>query len=90
MNQIYITFTFGLALPILFPICLMSIFNMYVAERLQFAYFYKQPPKTDNRLNDRALQILMYAPLMMLSFGYWQLSNRQIFFNEIQEITHSG
>lgn len=76
MNQVYVAFTFGLALPILFPICCLGIFNMYVAERLQFAYFYRQPTKTDNRLNNKALDVLKYAPLMMLTFGYWQLSNR--------------
>jgi hypothetical protein len=33
-------------------------------------------------MNDGALKILTYAPLFMMCFGYWQLGNRQIFFNE--------
>ena len=44
----------------------------------------------DNRLNDRALTILFFAPLMMLLFGYWQLSNRQMFHNEIVEKYHQN
>ena len=41
MNQVFVSFTHGLAIPLLFPIALLGIINMYVAERLQFAYFYK-------------------------------------------------
>ena len=36
-----------------------------------------------NYINEKALDILQYAPLLMLLFGYWKLSNRQIFFNEV-------
>lgn len=41
MNQIFVSFTHGLAIPLLFPIALLGIVNMYIVERLQFAYFYK-------------------------------------------------
>ena len=71
LNQIYVTFMYGLVLPILFPICLLSIFIQYVVEKMQFAYFYRQPPHFDNRQNDRALGILLYAPVIMMVFGYW-------------------
>jgi len=42
----------------------------------------------DNNLNDRALKILHYAPVMMMIFGYWYLGNRQMFFNEVMPIEH--
>ena len=83
-------FTHGIALPLLFPICLMGLINMYICEKLQFAYFYREPPMFDNRLNDRALSILFFAPIMMLLFGYWQLSNRQMFHNENVERYHQN
>ena len=44
----------------------------------------------DNQLNDRALSILMFAPIMMLSFGYWFLGNRQMFFNEHLDIEYAN
>ena len=66
----------------LFPIALFGIFNIYVIERLQFAYFYREPPTFDNKLNDRALKLLFYAPLLMIINGYWLLTNRQMFHNE--------
>ena len=34
LNQIYVTFAYGLTIPILFPICLLSIFNSYVVEKI--------------------------------------------------------
>lgn len=77
---------YGLAMPILFPIALFAFINIYVTERFMFAYFYRQPPMYANRLNDGALNVLKWAPILLLAFGYWQLGNRQIFFNEIEKL----
>ena len=77
-------------MPILFPITLFTLVNMYVAERFLFAYYYRKPPVFGGSMNDGALKILTYAPWFMIAFGYWQLGNRQIFFNEINpKITKS-
>lgn len=76
MYMVFVTFTHGIALPILFPISCFAMCNMYIIEKLQFAYFYRQPPLLDNSLNDSSLRILQKAPLFMLCFGYWQLGNR--------------
>ena len=56
--------------------------NQYVSERILFAYFYRKPPIFGIKMNEGALSILRLAPLFMLTFGYWQMGNRQIFFNE--------
>lgn len=90
INQVYVAFTHGLALPMLFPIAMFGLFNIYVIERLQFAYFYREPPTFDNKFNDRALKILFYAPIMMLLNGYWLLSNRQMFHNEQAKISYQN
>lgn len=84
----YVAFTHGLALPLLFPITLFGIINIYLCERVLFAYFYRQPPMFDNLLNDRALSILMFAPLFMVMFSYWMIGNRQMFYNECSEKHH--
>ena len=34
MNLIYVTFTFGIGIPALFPICAFGVTNMYICERL--------------------------------------------------------
>ena len=90
LNMVFVTFTYGLVLPILFPIALVGLINMYICERLQFAYFYKKPPMMGNELNDIGLSVLQLAPLMMMVFGYWQIGNRQQFFNAMPTITHKN
>lgn len=39
-TQVYVTFMYGLALPILFPILAVAMINTYLVERLMFAYAY--------------------------------------------------
>ena len=90
LNQIFVAFTYGIALPMLFPICLIGLINMYITERYLIVYYYKAPPMIDNQLNDRALQILMSAPVFMVCMGYWMLGNRQMFYNEIIPIQYSN
>ena len=82
MNYIFVSFTYGLILPVLVPITLIAFVNLYIVERYQFAYIYRKPPIMGNDLNRKALQTMKWAPVVMLMFGYWQLGNRQIFFNE--------
>ena len=38
---------YGLGLPILFPIALLSYFIFWLVERYQVAYTYKLPPQMD-------------------------------------------
>tara|TARA_B110000285_G_C15086396_1_gene596447 strand:+ start:917 stop:1114 length:198 start_codon:yes stop_codon:yes gene_type:complete len=63
-------------LPILFPIALIGIINMYIVERITLAWFYRQPPSFDGKLNDAAIKILSLAPVSMFILGYWALGNR--------------
>jgi len=81
MNIAFVTLTHGVAMPILFPIALFGICNNYLTEKILLAYYYRQPPMFDNRMNNRALTLMKYSPVLMLMYGYWYLGNRQIFFN---------
>jgi len=83
ITLIYVGFTYGLVLPLLYPIIGFSFFNLYVVERIKFAYFYKKPALFDNKLNDNVITALEGAPLLTIIFAIWQLGNRQTFFNEI-------
>lgn len=90
LNIVFVTFTHGIALPILFPIAVVGFVNMYLSEKYMFAYFYRKPPLFDNKINEGALNILQVAPLFLIGMGYWQLSNRQIFFNEVDARVHKN
>ena len=83
LNTIWVTFMFGLALPLLFPIAAFTFINYYFVERILLTYYYQKPPMYDEKLNKIALAWLKFAPLLMMAFGYWTMGNRQIFSNVI-------
>lgn len=47
MIQVFTCMLFGVGLPILFPIVLVSLIIQYVVDRLLIVYIYKQPPHFD-------------------------------------------
>lgn len=75
LNITFVTFMYGLGLPILFPIAACAFFVLYMIEKTMIYYSYRQPPMYDNMLNDSVLNLVQYAPLLFLSFGYWMFSN---------------
>jgi hypothetical protein len=44
----------------------------------------------DEKLNQRAIDILQGAPIPMFMVGYWALGNPQIFFNVPETIKEHG
>jgi hypothetical protein len=56
--QVYVAFMYALLMPIIVPIALLGIFNMYVVERLALTYYYRQPPMFDEKLNTRAIDLM--------------------------------
>lgn len=81
LNIVFICSMYGTAMPLVFPIALLAFVILYISERLQIFYFYKQPPAFDEKLTMNTLRMLLYSPLVFISFTYWYLSNNQIFAN---------
>lgn len=75
----WIVMMYGIALPIMFPIGAITMFNYYVVDRLLIAYYFRRPPIYDDKLNKYALGTLKYAPVLLLFFGYWTIGNMQVF-----------
>lgn len=75
-------FSFGILIPILFPICAFALFSVYCLDSLMLTYWFRKPPMYSERLYLKALKILRYAPIPMFAFGYWGLSNVQMFYNK--------
>lgn len=75
----YTAFMYGLFIPEMFPLACFGIFNLYVSECLMLAYWHRKPPNYESKNNVAILRMLHYLPLLMFSFGYWALSNLQIF-----------
>lgn len=87
----YVTFLFGPAMPILFPIGLLSLLSLYVTERLSMAYAYKRPPIQDQDVNNVVLRVLIFAPFLYILVAAWLYSNQQVFrdtvvFNETDDM----
>lgn len=78
LNITFMTMMFGVGLPILFPVAAASYGVLYCLENFMLYYVFKQPPSYDEKLNDSVLENLSWAPLFMLGFGYWMLTNQQL------------
>ena len=79
MQGLYCTWTlliFGIAMPVLFPLAILNLSVIYLVERFVIARFYRLPPIMDDKLVKKALEVLRFAPIMMLMNGFWILSNR--------------
>jgi hypothetical protein len=72
---LYVTFMYGILLPVMFPIAAIAIFNIFVTDTLMLTYWYQKPPMYDDKLYTEALEILKLAPLLMFGLGYWAMSN---------------
>ena len=83
LNVTYVTMMYGLGLPALFPIALLSYFIFWMTERYQVAYCFQLPPAMDDKMTVNAMRLFSYTPIMFLFNGYWMLSNRQMFENVI-------
>ena len=86
LNITFVTMMYGVGLPVLFPIAALSMAVLYLVEKYMIFYVYRQPPMYDQQLNNNVLTLMTYAPLMLLAFGYWMLSSRQLLSNDVQYV----
>ena len=84
LNMVFVTFMYGLAVPLLFPIACLFFVVSYIVERVTLAYSYRMPPMFDDVLNKSAIATLKVAPLFMMLFGFWIMGNHQIFNNFVE------
>jgi hypothetical protein len=87
--QIFVSFIYGVACPILFVITFISLLIMYTFERMNLAYWHPKPPMYGKAMNTQVLSLLKWAPLAMLMSLFWILGNNQMFGNELALITTS-
>jgi len=89
LNIIFVTMMYGLGLPILFPIAIISFFFFWATERYQIAYCYQLPPAMDDTMTKNALDWLALSPIFFLFNGFWMLGNRQMFENIVNSVPTS-
>ena len=76
LNVVYVAMTYGLGIPILFPLAAVTLLNQTICEKITVAYNVRQPQAMDDTLSKKALQLIKWAPLFLLFNGYWMLSNQ--------------
>lgn len=83
LNVVYVTMMYGLGMPVLFPVAVVTLLIIYCTEKAMVYYSCRLPPMYDEKLNNTVLALMTYAPLLLLSFGYWMFSNHQLLTNEV-------
>ena len=76
LNVTYVTMVYGLGLPLLFPIALLSYFIFWAVERYMLAYVYRKPPNMDEAMIKNGMKMLRLIPFMFLFTSYWMVANR--------------
>jgi hypothetical protein len=81
LNIVYVTLMYGVGLPYLFPAAVYAMVVLYITEKFMLYYSYRQPPSYDQRLSNYVIRLMLGAPVLMLFFGYWMLSSKQLISN---------
>lgn len=84
LKFVYISLVYGFALPILFPITLVAMVNVYVTDKIALAYFYKAPPNYDKKMTTRAIQVLKYPIYLGLGMAAYAAHYQEIFGNYVK------
>jgi len=75
LNVLYVAFTYGLGIPILFPIACVAFIMYWFSERFMIARYYPLPPAMTNDLMKSFIAFAEGAPVLLLINGYWMISN---------------
>ena len=76
LSVVYVTFVFGPGIPFLFILASLSLTNIYVIERLCWAYSYQKSAKFDAVITDVVNRILYFAPIFYFWMSAWLYSNQ--------------
>jgi len=71
LNILFMTMTYGAALPLLYPIAMFSFAVLYIQDITLIVYFAEAPPSYDNDLNTRFIKIIQKSPIILLGLAFW-------------------
>jgi hypothetical protein len=66
---------FGPGIPVLFPLGLLALINVYIVEKISVAYIYRKPANYSQKINKECVAFLRLAPILYTAFGFWFYSN---------------
>jgi len=75
LNMIFVAMMYGIAMPIMWPLCAVAILSQRITEKIQVAWLVQLPPAMDDQITRHVMSLLKYAPIFLLCNGYWLLDN---------------
>ena len=82
LNIFFLACSFGIGIPILFPIGIIIFANVLFCQKIRVAYICQHPNLLDDSICQSIFSVMKFAPLFMLFNAYWMLDNHQIFGNQ--------
>ena len=77
---------FGPGIPILFPIAMIGMINLYTTNQIMLAKFCKRPPTYDETMTNVTIKLLKIAPMIYAFMGAWLYSNQQTFYSVVNPV----
>lgn len=69
---------YGAALPLLYPIALVSYAVLYIQDIGLLVWFAKKPQTYDEELNKRFISVIKRSPYVLLPMAFWQLTSPEL------------
>ena len=84
---LFIMLTYSAAIPVLYLAGCAQMIVMYWADKTLFLRHYRLPRRYGRKLAGRVVEVMQWAILLHLLFGFYMLSNPEIFTYENQDLT---
>ena len=81
LSTIFVTFTFGIGIPLLYPIACATMLFAYFLDKFIFVSYSLTPERLNATLSHSVAQILPFALVIHLGMSIWVLSNNELFSN---------
>jgi len=83
---IVVSMLYGFCMPIFLVLSLIILVFTYIIDKLKFAFYFQKPPMIDDTLQKNAIYFLKWGAFFYIAFGWWGLTNRQMFENVVMPL----
>jgi len=77
--MVFIIMLYSTSMPILYLAGVLMCLFAYWSDKILFLRYYRKPPVYGDDLATRSMSILKYAIVLHLLFGFYMISNPNIF-----------
>lgn len=83
VNIVMLSMSYAFGLPIFLVLTFICLVASYIVDKIIVAYYHCKPPMYDDTLNLTSVHFLKWGAFFYAAVGYWMISNRQMFNNEL-------